>query len=50
MIEDRIGMEKYTADDLIIEAETLEETGEYLHMNLYGYSVEELRAIAKSKS
>lgn len=30
--------DKYSAEELIIEAETLEETGEYLHMDLVGFS------------
>ena len=34
-------------DDLIIEAETVEEYGKYLHMSLLGYSPEDLRAAAK---
>ena len=36
----------FTRDQLIIEAETLEECGEYLHVELMGYSPEELRAAA----
>lgn len=40
-------MDKYTKDELIIEAETLEECGEYLHMDLVGYTVEQLREAAE---
>ena len=36
----------FTRDQLIIEAETLEECGEYLHVELMGYSPKELRAAA----
>ena len=39
--------EKYGSDALIIEAETLEECGEYLHMSLMGHSPEELREMAE---
>lgn len=39
-------MEKYNTDELIMEAETLEATGEYLHMDLVGYTPEELRKAA----
>ena len=39
---------KYTKDELIIEAETLEECGEYLHYDLMGYTPEELRKMAEN--
>ncbi len=39
--------EKYGSDALIVEAETLEECGECLHMSLMGYSPEELREMAE---
>ncbi|MBQ6835410.1 MAG: hypothetical protein IJO55_13490, partial [Lachnospiraceae bacterium] len=39
-------LSNFTRDQLIIEAETLEEYGEYLHVELMGYSPEELRASA----
>lgn len=44
-----IKLEKYSADELIMEAETLEETGEYLHMALIGYTSEELRQAAANQ-
>ena len=43
-IAKRCGMDR---DDLIIEAETVEEYGEYLHMSLLGYKPEDLRAAAE---
>lgn len=42
-------MDKYTRDELIIEAETLEECGEYIHMDLIGYTAEQLREAAELK-
>lgn len=39
---------KYTRDELIIEAETLEECGEYLHYDLMGYTPDELRKMAEN--
>jgi hypothetical protein len=42
-IAQRCGLNR---DDLIIEAETVEECGEYLHMSLLGYSPEDLRSAA----
>lgn len=36
-----------SADDLVIEAESLEECGEYLHGALMGYSSDELREASK---
>jgi len=39
-------IKKFTADELIMEAECLEEYGEYLHVALIGYSAEELRRYA----
>lgn len=41
-------MQNYNKDDLIIEAETLESTGEYLHIELAGYSPDELRTMANN--
>lgn len=38
---------QYNKNDLLIEAETLEETGEYLHIDLIGYSADELRHMAE---
>lgn len=37
----------YKHDDLIAEAECLEEYGEYLHMSLVGFSPEQLMEAAK---
>ncbi|MGN0264404.1 MAG: hypothetical protein ACI4DX_08485 [Oliverpabstia sp.] len=34
---------KYSDDELITEAECLEEYGEYVHMELLGYSSKEIR-------
>ena len=36
-------LEKYSDDELITEAECLEEYGEYVHMELLGYSSKEIR-------
>lgn len=36
-----------TRDDLLSEADTVEECGEWLHMCLLGYSPEELREAAE---
>lgn len=41
-------LSRFSKDELIQEAECLEEYGEYLHIPLMGYSPEELRAYAKS--
>lgn len=38
---------KITKDDVLQEAECVEEYGEWLHMSLIGYSPEELREAAK---
>lgn len=38
---------RYSADELIEEAETLEEYGEYVHTDLIMYSPQELRRIAE---
>jgi hypothetical protein len=46
MSKDEI-IQKYSADELIIEAETLEECGEYLHFSLIGYSAKTLREMAE---
>ena len=43
-IAQRCGLSR---DDLIIEAEAVEEYGEYLHISLLGYSPEALRAAAE---
>ena len=43
-IAQRCGLNR---DDLITEAETVEECGEYLHMSLLGYRPEDLRAAAE---
>lgn len=43
-------LSNFTRDQLIIEAETLEECGEYLHVELMGYSPKELRAAAMASS
>lgn len=40
----RIGL---SSDDLLIEAETLEECGEYLHGVLMGYPANEIRKAAE---
>ncbi len=37
-------------DDLITEAETVEECGEWLHMSLLGFRPEDLRAAAEQLS
>lgn len=37
---------RLTRDDVILEAECLEEYGEYIHMSLMGYSVKALRKAA----
>ena len=34
---------KYSDDELITEAECLEEYGEYVHMKLLGFSAKEIR-------
>lgn len=34
---------KYSKDDLIVEAESLENYGEYVHCSLFGYSASEIR-------
>ena len=54
MVKDTVRSEekilaKYTSDQLILEAETLEETGGYLHFDLFGLSPEELRKLAEKK-
>lgn len=49
-IEDVLVMKKYNSDELFMEAETLESTGGYLNMDLFGYSADELRAEAIRKS
>lgn len=36
-------LEKYSDDELITEAECLEEYGEYVHMELLGFSAKEIR-------
>ena len=36
-------LEKFSDDELITEAECLEEYGEYVHMELLGYSSKEIR-------
>lgn len=36
-------LEKFSDDELITEAECLEEYGEYAHMELLGYSSKEIR-------
>lgn len=36
-------LEKYSDDELITEAECLEEYGEYVHMKLLGFSAKEIR-------
>lgn len=41
-----IGKMRLTRDDVILEAECLEEYGEYIHMGLMGYSAETLRKAA----
>lgn len=38
----------FSKDELIQEAECLEEYGEYLHISLMGFTAEELRAHAES--
>jgi len=35
-----------TKDDLLMEAELLENFGEYLHISFIGYTSEQLRAVA----
>ena len=40
-------IDKYSRDELILEAETVEEYGEYIHMDLMGYTAEELREMAE---
>lgn len=42
-------LNKYSADDLIMEAETLEMYGENLHIDLVGYTAEHLRKVAKKR-
>lgn len=42
-------LKQLTKDELLAEAECLEEYGEYIHMSLIGYSVEELRKFAEAK-
>ena len=37
---------RYSKDELIIEAESLDECGEYLHFDLMGYTAAELRLSA----
>lgn len=37
---------RLTRDDVILEAECLEEYGEYIHMGLMGYSIKTLRRAA----
>ena len=39
-------MKKYTKSELILAAETLEEYGEYLYLDLVGYTPDELMAAA----
>ena len=36
-------LEKFSDDELITEAECLEEYGEYAHMELLGFSAKEIR-------
>ena len=36
-------LEKFSDDELITEAECLEEYGEYVHMKLLGFSAKEIR-------
>ena len=43
-------LSSFTRDELIIEAETLEEYGKYLHTELMGYSSKELLAAAAMPS
>lgn len=38
---------RYTKEQLLTEAETVEEYGEWEHMDLMGYGPEELREIAE---
>ena len=41
-------LSKFSRDELIQEAECLEEYGEYLHIPLMDFTAEELRAYAES--
>lgn len=40
-------LERFTKDELLQEAECVEEYGEWMHMSLIGYSAEELRKYAE---
>lgn len=42
-------IKKYTSDELFMEAECVEEYGEWIHLDLMGYSADELRAFAELK-
>ena len=39
-------LKRFTAEQLRDEASCVEETGEWLHMSLLGYSADELRELA----
>lgn len=41
-------LSRFSKDELIQEAECLEEYGEYLNISLMGFTAEELRAYAES--
>lgn len=42
-------LDKYTAEELLTEAECIEAVGEYIHLDLLGYTPEELRTAAEEK-
>lgn len=44
--EQRI-VNQFTKDELLMEAETVEDCGEWLHMSLMGYKPEDLRRLAE---